>query len=431
MKHSNGLTESNYFYLESPLFTGKLTNGLTVYLQNRKDFHETYVTLSVHFGAAHTHLKLNNSSELSTYPAGVAHFLEHKLFEGKNGTDFLQEFSKMGAYANAYTGLYQTTYLFSTTENISTGLILLRDLVKELTVSEESVEREREIIGQEIDMYYDDPDSRLYAEILASLYPSTPLANDIAGSRFSIQEISPDVLHEQFRLFYHPQNMVLFVVGDVDITQMWQEIQTIYSDWQNENSLLEAVPMSLQPVLEHRTITLEVASPKLAIGIRGKDAIAKEDLFRYRLSLSLLFSMLCGWTSKRYQNLYQQGKIDASLSFHLGVSEQAHFWVLTVDTSEPIALSSVLRKAIRQFESDPDVNEEHLALVKREAYGDFLRGLNSLENLASNFTASIFDSGCLFDIPDLLDDIELEEIIEIGRRFIGNCDMTDFTIFPK
>lgn len=425
------LEELRYPYLNDSLFKGKLTNGLTVYLQPRQDFHETYGALSVGFGAAHTTFKVDKETEQQTYPAGIAHFLEHKLFEGEDEKDLLQEFSKIGAYANAYTGLYQTNYLFSTTEKVGEALNQLIALVQTLTVSEESVAHEREIISQEIDMYHDDPDSRLYNEILASLYPGTPLQDDIAGSLSSVQEISHEDLYENFHLFYKPQNMILFLVGNFELNQIWEELQKFEVGWGEEERAIELSPLIHHPILKHRTETLEVASPKLAIGLRGNDTIPKEQLYRYRLSLSLLFSMLFGWTSKRYQELYHQGKIDSSLSFHLEVTEEAHFWILTVDTLEPIALSSLLRKAIRKFEEDSDVTVEHLELVKREVYGAFLRGLNSLEYLASNFIASLSEQENLFDVPALLDEIDLEEIIETGRRFIENCDITDFTIFPK
>lgn len=426
-----GLSEINYPYLTSPLFKGRLTNGLTVYLQPRRNFHETYGILSIPFGAIHTDFKLNQAPHQKSYPAGIAHFLEHKLFEGVDGTDILQEFSKVGAYANAYTGLSQTNYLFSTTEEAGAALSLLRKLVQTLTISEESVAREREIISREIDLYHDDPDSRLYNEMLASLYPGTPLQYDIAGSLSSIQGISMEDLYENFKYFYQPRNMTLFLVGNFDIEQIWQEIQTIGVEWKNEEVDIEYQSFSYQPILKHRTEILETASPKLAIGLRGNNVIPKGQVYRYRLSLSLLFSMLFGWTSKRYQDLYQHGKIDTSLSFHLEVIEEAHFWVLTVDTLEPIALSSLLRKAIRQFETDSDVTEEHLELVKKEAYGEFLRGLNSLEYLASNFIASSSEEENFFEFPILLEEISLQEIIETGRCFIENCDMTDFTIFPK
>lgn len=426
-----GLKEKSYPYLRNPLYKGKLTNGLTVYLLPKPDFHEAYGMLTTAFGAVDTIFKTEKQDEFVTYPAGIAHFLEHKLFETSDGRDVLQEFSKLGASANAYTSFYQTSYLFSTSEDILPALSLLQRFVREVSFTEESVEREKGIIAQEIEMYLDEPDSRLYNEILASLYPDSPLQDDIAGSVESIQTITAESLKENFDAFYQPQNMTLFLIGNFELGAIWQQIQGYQSAQLDQSFVVERQLLSHKPILENRTINMEVASPKLAIGVRGNDSIAAGFSYRYRVCLSLLFSMLFGWTSKRHQELYEKGKIDSSLSFYLEVRPNYHFFVLTVDTIEPIAVSNLLRKAIKKFESDSDLSDEHLQLVKKEAYGDFIRSLNSLDFTASHFTQYMSDKESVFDLPDLLSGIELSEVLEVGRGFISDCDMTDFIIFPK
>lgn len=426
-----GLEEKNYPYLESPLYKGRLTNGLTVYLQPKPGFKETYGMLTVGFGAVDTVLKLKDKPEFVTYPAGMAHFLEHKLFEMRNGKDVLQEFSKLGADANAYTSFYQTSYLFSTTREVLQNLALLQDFVHEVSFTEESVEREKAIIAQEIEMYQDDPESRLYNEILASLYPGSPLQEDIAGSVHSIQDITVQSLNENFQAFYQPQNMTLFLVGNVELEATWKSIQEREARRQGRDFSVERQMLTHQPILSHRTSQMVVASPKLAIGIRGNKQLAPDMLYRFRLSLSLLFSMLFGWTSTRFQSLYKQGKIDNSFSFHLEVRPEYHFFVLTMDTKEPVSLSKNLRRAIQQFASDPDVSTKHLEIVKRKAYGDFIASLNSLHFTASHFMQYLSDDETIFDLPEIIESIDLEEVLATGHQFLSDCDMTDFIIFPK
>ena len=164
--------------------------------------------------------------------------------------------------------------------------------------------------------------------------------------------------------------------------------------------------------------------------MRGNDKISKRKLFRYKLILKLLFDMMFGWTSKRYQKMYENGKIDASLTLEVEVEERFHFVMLTMDTQEPVALSHQIRTAIKEFAQDMDVTEEHLDIVKSEMYGDLMHGLNSLEYMATQYE-TLIDGENLFDLPKILQDIHLEDILEVGHEFIDHCDMIDFTIFPK
>lgn len=425
------LAKKNYAYLKDALYHGKLPNGLSVVLLPKPGFKETYGILSVDFGAMDTLYCSPKSQEEIAFPAGIAHFLEHKLFEKADGSDSLEDFAKIGANANAYTSFHQTCYLFSTTESVSEALHVLLQLVSRADFSEESIEREKGIITQEIEMYQDDPDSRLYAEILASLYPETPLANDIAGTVTSIMAITPQMLYQNFELFYQPEKMSLFLVGDMDVEGIWQQLleeQTLFKT--SDKAICERSAVGLQPVLSHRSLALEVASPKLAVGFRGNTDLSQLDekeLQRYRVSLSLFFSLLIGWTSHSYQDLYEDGKVDSSFSLHLEVHPQYHFLVMTMDTIEPITVSHRLRNIIMEYEKNPDMNQEHLKLLKKDAYGDFIRGLNSLELLASQFVANQTE----FDVPEILQFITLEDVKEAGHRFISSSDWTDFTIFPK
>ena len=189
----------------------------------------------------------------------------------------------------------------------------------------------------------------------------------------------------------------------------------------------EKIP--LHPVKTTESIRMDVASPKLAIGIRGNKDIGNLDQYRYHLLLKLLFTMMFGWTSQRFQKLYETGKLDASLSLEIEVDPRFHFVILTMDTKEPVALSHQFRKAIRNFMKDEDVTEDHLDIVKTEMYGEFLHSMDSLEYIATQYHPTETGS-TLFDLPKLLQEITLEDVLEAGHDLIDNSDMVDCTIFP-
>lgn len=426
------LEKINYSAVGETVYQTVLANGLRVFLLPKNDFNETYGIISTNFGSVDTGIVSRETKQVTQYPAGIAHFLEHKLFEGPQGKDLLLEFTKLGAESNAFTSFTRTSYLFSATDNISENLQLLQELVHRADFTKESILREQDIIGQEIEMYQDNPDYRLFFGALANLYPQTPLAEDIAGTKESISEITVENLKENFKNFYHPSNMTLFVIGNFDLEQIAAEIaeQQAKLVFAGSSEPIEKIPVSLHPVVSTDTYRMEVASPKLAVGIRGTDFVDESELYRYKITLKLLFAMMFGWTSKRFQSLYESGKMDNSLTLEVEVEKDFHFVMLTMDTQEPVGLSHQFRSAIKNFDKDPDVTEEHLDTIKSEMFGDFLHGLNSLEYIATQYEPHLAGEN-LFDLPKILQDISLNDVIKLGHRFIDQCDMTDFTIFPK
>ena len=426
------LEKINYSAVGEIVYQTVLANGLRVFLLPKNDFNETYGIISTNFGSVDTGIVSRETKQVTQYPAGIAHFLEHKLFEGPQGKDLLLEFTKLGAESNAFTSFTRTSYLFSATDNISENLQLLQELVHRADFTKESILREQDIIGQEIEMYQDNPDYRLFFGALANLYPQTPLAEDIAGTKESISEITVENLKENFSNFYHPSNMTLFVIGNFDLEQIAAEIaeQQEKLVFAGSSEPIEKIPVSLHPVVSTDTYRMEVASPKLAVGIRGTDFVDESELYCYKITLKLLFAMMFGWTSKRFQSLYESGKMDNSLTLEVEVEKDFHFVMLTMDTQEPVGLSHQFRSAIKNFDKDPDVTEEHLDTIKSEMFGDFLHGLNSLEYIATQYEPYLTGEN-LFDLPKILQDISLNDVIKLGHRFIDQCDMTDFTIFPK
>ena len=420
--------EKYYPAVKEMVYRTRLANGLTVALLPKKEFKEVYGSVTVQFGSVDT-LVTEVDGDVKQYPAGIAHFLEHKLFEREDASDLMSAFTSLGADSNAFTSFTKTSYLFSATDHFLENLDLLDELVTSAHFTEDSILREQDIIQQEREMYQDDPDSCLFFSTLANLYPGTPLSTDIVGSEESISQINLTKLQENFTKFYKPVNMSLFLVGNFDVEQ----VQDYFERKELKDLDVQEVVREkfvLQAVKQTDSMRMEVSSPKLAIGIRGKREVAEADCYRYHILLKLLFAMMFGWTSDRFQKLYESGKIDASLSLEIEVTSRFHFVMLTMDTKEPVALSHQFRKAIRNFTKDLDITEDHLDIIKREMFGEFFSSMNSLEFIATQYDA--FENGeTIFDLPKILQEITLEDVLEAGHHLIDEGDIVDFTIFPS
>ena len=420
--------EKYYPAVKEMVYRTRLANGLTVALLPKKEFKEVYGSVTVQFGSLDT-LVTEVDGYVKEYPAGIAHFLEHKLFEREDSSDLMSAFTSLGADSNAFTSFTKTNYLFSATDHLLENVDLLDELVTSAHFTEDSILREQDIIQQEREMYQDDPDLCLFFSTLANLYPGTPLATDIVGSEESISQINLTNLQENFTRFYKPVNMSLFLVGNFDVDQ----VQDYFERKELEDLDVQEVAREkfvLQDVKQTDSMRMEVSSPKLAIGIRGKREVAEADCYRHHILLKLLFAMMFSWTSDRFQKLYESGKIDASLSLEVEVTSRFHFVMLTMDTKEPVALSHQFRKAIRNFTKDLDITEDHLDTIKSEMFGEFFSSMNSLEFIATQYDA--FGQGeTIFDLPKMLQEITLEDVLDAGHHLIDDGDIVDFTIFPS
>ena len=418
--------EKYYPAVKETLYQAKLENGLTVSLLPKNDFNEVYGVVTVYVGSVDTEFTARDRKK-KTYPKGIAHFLEHKLFERENSEDIMAAFTKLGADSNAFTSFTNTSYLFSTSENVAECLDLLDELVTSFNITEESVEREKDIIQQEREMYQDDPDSCLFFKTLANLYPETPLASDIVGTEDSIEDISLENLRDNFDEFYTPVNSQIFLVGNFDL----ELIQNYFSQKDVGGCIVPnpKEPIALNPVKKVESIRMDVASPKLAIGVRTNSDMGHQDCYRYSVLLRALFTMMFGWTSKRFQSLYETGKLDSSLSLEVEINRRFNFLMLTMDTKEPVSISHQFRKAIQNFVTDADISEEHLDLIKSEIYGEFIHSMNSLEFIATQYQ-SHSDETTLFDLPKIIQEMTLDDVLEVGHHFIDNSEIVEFTIFP-
>ncbi len=423
----------DYAKVGESLFTDVLDNGLTVYYLPKADYNRTYGLFTTNFGSLDTTFQPVNEQNLQTFPEGIAHFLEHKLFEKEDG-DVMYKFGALGAQTNAFTSFSRTSYLFSTRENSFECVQLLLDFVQDPYFTAENVRKEQGIIQQEIQMYQDDSDWRLFAGLLANMYPNSPLAADIAGTPATINAITAEDLYKNYTTFYQPSNMNLFLTGPFETDKMVEFVKANQAGkhFTKKPEIKRQTVQTTEPI-SPREIELEVAMPKFALGLRGDDKLPENPvkLFEYKLSMSLFFGLLFGPTSQLYENLYQSGLIDDSFDTSFELDRRFHFAALTADTENPQKLSEILQEALKSYKIDSNFTDDHLELLKREMLGDYLTSLNSLEYIAQQFSSEIYGELNFFDLPEILAALTLDKISTNVERFINEMKPVEFTILPR
>ena len=428
------MNKTEYDQINETLYHEVLPNGLTVYLLPKNDYHKTYGLFSTNYGSIDNEFIPYGSDKKIKVPDGIAHFLEHKLFEKENG-DVFQLFGQQGASANAFTSFTKTSYLFSTTDQVEKNLTTLLDFVQAPYFTEETVNKEKGIIGQEIQMYEDDPNWRMFFGILNNLYPEHPLHIDIAGTVESIEAITADDLYTCYRTFYQPSNMVLFVVGKLEPEKLMELIRTNQNakDFPPAQKIKRYFPDNNGDIIAKSSMRSAITRDKFVLGIKGLDVLPAEgkELLRYKTALNLLFQLLLGNTSQNYLKMYNDGLIDDSFGFEFSLDREFHFADFSGDTDQPEKAAEKVKEILLHFEEDQELSEENLTLLKKKMLGQYFQTLNSLEYIANQFTQSLFGDQTLFDLPEIIESIQLADVLKVGRSFIKEEAFSEFYMQPN
>ncbi|MBO1135068.1 EF-P 5-aminopentanol modification-associated protein YfmH [Enterococcus hirae] len=428
------MNKTEYDQINETLYHEVLPNGLTVYLLPKNDYHKTYGLFSTNYGSIDNEFIPYGSDKKIKVPDGIAHFLEHKLFEKEDG-DVFQLFGQQGASANAFTSFTKTSYLFSTTDQVEKNLTTLLDFVQVPYFTEETVNKEKGIIGQEIQMYEDDPNWRMFFGILNNLYPEHPLHIDIAGTVESIEAITADDLYTCYRTFYQPSNMVLFVVGKLEPEKLMELIRTNQNakDFPPAQKIERYFPDNNGDIIAKSSMRSAITRDKFVLGIKGLDVLPAEgkELLRYKTALNLLFQLLLGNTSQNYLKMYNDGLIDDSFGFEFSLDREFHFADFSGDTDQPEKAAEKVKEILLHFEEDQELSEENLTLLKKKMLGQYFQTLNSLEYIANQFTQSLFGDQTLFDLPEIIESIQLADVLKVGRSFIKEEAFSEFYMQPN
>ena len=413
-----------YPELDETLYSRVMENGLTVCVVPRKGFSKKMAYFVTDYGSIHTDFVLEG--KVHTAPAGVAHYLEHKMFDLPGNRDVSEEFASMGAMTNAFTSYDMTAYYFSTTENFEDCLRLLLEFVSTPYFTEESVEKERGIIDQEIGMNLDSPDSMIFDHLMEAMFRKHPIRVPILGTRESIREITPEVLHNCHRAFYAPGNMLLCVIGDVEpetVTAIAREM--LGTEHREVGLKLRHWEESMTVAQPETAASMEVAMPMFDIAFKC-EAVGKGDAaIRTEMVADLAAEALFGESSELYLRLYEEGLIDSSFGGGFETIDGCAMLMCSGDSEDPAAVREAILAQAEKLTRE-GIPEKNFLRMKRSALGRRIRGLDSFDATCFRVCAYHFSDFDYFRFPEVYRSIEAAEIIGFLNRVVKRerCSMS-------
>lgn len=382
-------------------------SGLDILVWEMDGFSTTEALFGTKYGSINTRFKTNKDADFVDVPEGIAHFLEHKLFENED-CDVFELYAKTGANANAYTSFDKTCYLFSCSDKYKESLEILLSFVQEPYFTEATVQKEQGIIGQEIRMCDDNPNWRVFFNLLRALYKNHPVRIDIAGTVESIAKIDADLLYRCYNTFYNLNNMVLSIAGNVKVDEVL-EIADKYLKPCEDIKLETAFPEEPEEINQREVVQkLPVGMPLFNIGFKAKPSSGKE-LVRNEMLASIALSLIAGSTSPLYKEMFDDGLINSSFFSEVFTGDGYFVNILGGESKNP---DEVFKKVIAKIErvKVDGLDKERFEIIKKSKYGQIIRSFNNVEACASLMLNSHFIGVDAFETLETLATIKLEDV---------------------
>lgn len=383
------------------------SSGLTILLYPMEGFSTSFAMFSTKYGSVDNSFKIGDAKEYTNVPEGIAHYLEHKLFESEDG-DAFNRFAKTGASANAFTSFDKTSYIFSCSDNFRESIEILLDFVTHPYFTQESVQKEQGIIGQEIGMYDDEPDWKVMFNLLGCLYKNHPVKIDIAGTIPSISNITADLLYECYNTFYNLNNMVLSVAGNFEISDVIEAADKILKKAPDVKIVRNSIEEPMEVVSKYAKQILPVAVPMFQIGFKGINRGEAEN-FKNMLFDEMIIDLIAGETTSLYHSLYQDGLINNGLG---GSTMAGMDYICTIFSGESKNPNEVYKRlcdeivSIRKNGIDPLLFDR----VKKATYGRYIGTFSRQDSITSILTSSFFAAVSPYDLITLVAEVKLEQL---------------------
>ena len=404
--------------LNESTFHTTLENGLNVYICKKKGFGKKIGMFGTKYGSV-----VNDFVDITTgkrikVPDGIAHFLEHKLFE-KEGANALDLFSKMGVSSNAYTSFDQTVYFFETSEKLEESIAMLVKLIKEPYFTDENVAKEQGIIGQEISMYDDDPTFMVYFNALRAMYQKNPVRIDIAGTIESISHITKELLYTCYNTFYSPQNMFFLVVGDVDVDKTIDIIDENIKKYEtkvNTDAKIEKFTANEPKEIAKKEITqkMEIYLPQLCIGYKLPIS-SGEDITKNEIIVSIISDMFFSKQSDFFEKEYNEGKVNGSIDMQYEGSDTFSHVILSTTSTDIDIIENDLLNYIEEIK-EKEIDEELFKIIKRKKIGEAILSSDSLNVSYRRVIDSILSNTRVYADIEILKGITSKDIKEFLHK---------------
>lgn len=402
-----------YKNVDEVMYVHEHQSGLKTFVIPKKGYSKKYATFATHYGSINNEFSLNGGKDVIRVPDGIAHFLEHKLFEQKDGS-VMDKFSKLGSNPNAYTGFAQTVYLFSCTDRFKENFELLLTFVQNPHITEESVEKEKHIIGQEIRMYNDNANWRVFFNLLDAFYEKNPVKIDIAGSIESISKINKDVLYTCYNTFYHPSNMMVLVVGDVEPSEVFSQVEENIDSKGQVPEIKRIFPEEPERIRkEYVEQKLAVSMPLFQMGF--KDTIFNTkgiECLKREIAVKILLDMIMGRSSELYNKLYNEGLINNSFDFDYSIEESYAYSAFGGESADPFAVRDRVVEEIRNIKSK-GLDQNSYERIRRAMSGRFIKQLNSIERISHMFISVYFKDVNMFDYFNVYENMSFDYVKKV------------------
>ena len=391
--------------IREKIYTEKLKNGLTVIIIPKKGVQKKYIIWGIHYGSNDSKFIVPGEKEVTEVPKGVAHFLEHKMFEQENGKNSLDVLTSLGVNANAYTTNNHTAYLYECTDNFYEALDEFMDYVQHPYFTDENVEKEKGIIGQEIRMYDDYPEWRVYLNALEAMYHQNSVKLDITGTIETISHIDKDILYKCYNTFYNPGNMCLVVCGDFKPEEILKEIEKRLIDKKSEGEIKRIYEQEEDTIVQEKIETeMEVSMHLFTVGIKC-NVVDKKEKVRNHIAIEILLNMLIGESSKLYQDLYKQGNILSMPTLEYEFTDDYAHILITGTSRDPEKFYSEFKNNVKDMKEN-GIKEEDFERIKKMIYGTYVKEYNDVSDIARMFLSDFMKGINSFDYIEEIESVD-------------------------
>lgn len=412
--------------IKTDKFTGETcyetthSSGLKIRIVKKPGKSRKTAMIAANFGSINREFEYNG--EFVTIPNGTAHFLEHKLFEGENGNAF-DFYAKTGAKANAFTSNDKTAYYFICTDKFEENLSILLSFVSNPYLTDENVEKEKGIIGQEIRMYEDEPSWQGYFGLIGCLYKDHPVKYDIAGTVEDIAPITVDTLMSCYNTYYDPSNMVLAVCGDVEVDKVI-ELCDKYIKPTSNKKVNQIIPMEKQGIVkEYSEKKMPVSRPLFYIGIKDNDTnLSGMDLAKKEVEIQMLCEMLFGTSTDFYKSLYDSGIINEEFESVYEMSDTFAFYFFGGESDKPEKVLDAIKQTIKKF-FETDFDNDRFLQVRNALYGSIIMSCDNVSKIVNSLVSSEFSKREPFDKAAAIKQVTAEDIIARANKLFDPLDI--------